>query len=150
MKEAVNANNRAAAAMQRSEDDDIATIEPLLQKSLYQKEFMFQILSLLLIWDALHDLVPFVQFKKCEKRPWKSVTFSKAAGLSVTFLKVTLLYGCFSWFLNCTYGTKSRKTSHIELFYWMFVSAVNSISFSYLLVSTCFSDFKWCSNNSNS
>ena len=49
MKEAVNANNRAAAAMQRSEDDDIATIEPLLQKSLYQKEFMFQILSLLLI-----------------------------------------------------------------------------------------------------
>ena len=26
--------------------------------------------------DALRDLVPFVQFKKREKHPWKSVTFS--------------------------------------------------------------------------
>ena len=30
--------------------------------------------------DVLRDLVPFVQFRKCEKRPWKSVTFSKVAG----------------------------------------------------------------------
>ena len=30
--------------------------------------------------DALHDLVPFVQFKKGEKHPWMSVTFSKVAG----------------------------------------------------------------------
>ena len=29
-------------------------------------------------------------------------------------LKVTLLYGCFSRFLNCTNGTKSRRTSHIS------------------------------------
>ena len=28
---------------------------------------------------ALRDLVPFVQFKKREKQPWKSVTF-KVAG----------------------------------------------------------------------
>ena len=28
-------------------------------------------------------------------------------------LKVTLLYGCFSSFLNCTNGTISRKASHI-------------------------------------
>ena len=26
--------------------------------------------------DALRDLVPFVQFKKREKHPWRSVTFS--------------------------------------------------------------------------
>ena len=26
-------------------------------------------------------------------------------------VKVTLLHGCFSGFLNCTNGTKSRKTS---------------------------------------
>ena len=26
--------------------------------------------------DALHDLVPFVQFKKREKHPWRSVPFS--------------------------------------------------------------------------
>ena len=30
--------------------------------------------------DALRDLVPFVKFKKREKRPWRSVTFSKVAG----------------------------------------------------------------------
>ena len=30
--------------------------------------------------DVLHDLVPFVQFKKREKEPWRSVTFSKVAG----------------------------------------------------------------------
>ena len=31
-------------------------------------------------------------------------------------LKVTLLHGCFSRFLNCTNGTKSHNTSHINLF----------------------------------
>ena len=30
--------------------------------------------------DALRDLVPFVQFKKREKYPWRSVTFSKHEG----------------------------------------------------------------------
>ena len=49
------------------------------------------------ISDALHDLVPFVQFKKREKRPWRSVALSKPT----TLLKVTLLH--------CTNGTKSRK-----------------------------------------
>ena len=27
--------------------------------------------------DAVRDLVPFVQFKKLRKHPWRSVTFSK-------------------------------------------------------------------------
>ena len=27
------------------------------------------------LFDVLHDLVPFVQFKKREKHTWKSVTF---------------------------------------------------------------------------
>ena len=36
--------------------------------------------------DALRDLVPILQFKKREKHPWRSVTFSK----------VTLLHGSFS------------------------------------------------------
>ena len=44
--------------------------------------------------DAWRNLVPFVQFKKCEKHPWRSATFSKVA--SATLLKVTLLHGCFS------------------------------------------------------
>ena len=30
--------------------------------------------------DVLHDLVPFVQFKKREKQPRRSDTFSKVAG----------------------------------------------------------------------
>ena len=29
------------------------------------------------IWDALHDFAPFLQFKKREKHPWRSVTFTK-------------------------------------------------------------------------
>ena len=36
-----------------------------------------------LICDALHDLVPFAQFKKREKQPGRSVTFSKLAGYIV-------------------------------------------------------------------
>ena len=35
--------------------------------------------------DVLHDLLPFVQFKKHEKHPWKSVTFSKVTGFSLQF-----------------------------------------------------------------
>ena len=34
----------------------------------------------LTICCALRDLVPFVQFKKCEKHPWRSVTFNKVTG----------------------------------------------------------------------
>ena len=37
--------------------------------------------------DVLRDLVPFVQFKKREKHPWRSVTFSKVAGLACNFTK---------------------------------------------------------------
>ena len=33
--------------------------------------------------DALRDLVPFVQFKKREKYPWRSVNFSKVAGFTL-------------------------------------------------------------------
>ena len=55
------------------------------------------------ICDALHDLVTFVQFKKREKHPWRSVNFSK----------LTLLHVCFSRFLNCTNVTKSRNAPHI-------------------------------------
>ena len=61
------------------------------------------------IWDcdALRDLVPVVQFKKREKHPWRSIN------LPATLLKVTLLHGCFSRFLNCTNGTKSRNAPQI-------------------------------------
>ena len=35
------------------------------------------------ICDSLRDLVPFVQFKKHEKHPWRSINFSKVAGFSL-------------------------------------------------------------------
>ena len=42
-------------------------------------------LAMFNICDALRDLVPFVQFKKREKHPWRSVNFSKVAGFSLVF-----------------------------------------------------------------
>ena len=36
--------------------------------------------------DALRDLVPFVQFKKHEKHPWRSVNFGKVAALKQLLL----------------------------------------------------------------
>ena len=39
---------------------------------------------------ALRDLIPFVQFKKREKHPWRSVNFSKVAGFSTTFVLILL------------------------------------------------------------
>ena len=53
------------------------------------------------VWDALRDLLPFVRFKKHEKHPWRSVTFSNT------------LPWVFSGFLNCTNGTKMCKVLHI-------------------------------------
>ena len=47
--------------------------------------------------DALYDLVPFVQFKKREKHPWESVTFSKVGTIahSIEFLNVIISYNRF-------------------------------------------------------
>ena len=66
----------------------------------------------LLICDGLRDLVPFVQFKKREKHPWRSVNFSCRLK-PATLLKLTLLHGCFSRFLNCANVTKLRNAPHM-------------------------------------
>ena len=44
--------------------------------------------------DALRDLVPFVQFEKCETHPSRSVTFSKVAGSQriAIMLRIILFY----------------------------------------------------------
>ena len=52
----------------------------------------------------MRDLVTFVQFKKREKHPWRSVTFSA---------KSNTLPWVFSCFLSCTNGSKSRKASQL-------------------------------------
>ena len=68
--------------------------------------------------DVLRDLVAFVQFIKREKQPWRHITFSKVAGFKRAILvRVTLLHGCFSRFLHCTNGTKSRDASQMIISY---------------------------------
>ena len=70
---------------------------------------LYQSSSGLLQNNALRDFVPFAQFKNM-KNTYGGVL------LLVTLLNVTLLYGCFSRFLNCTNATKSRKVSPIMHF----------------------------------
>ena len=48
------------------------------------------------IWDVLRDLILFVQFKKREKYPWRSVTFSKWV---YTFSKFSYFY----WKYRCSW-----------------------------------------------
>ena len=55
------------------------------------------------ICDALRDLVPFVQLS-CRLKP-------------ATLLKLTLFHGCFSRFLNCANGTKSRNAPNITSYH---------------------------------
>ena len=55
-----------------------------------------------IICDALRDLAVFVQFKKREKHPWRSVTKSSTPPW------------VFSRFLDYAHGTKSDKASHIN------------------------------------
>ena len=51
---------------------------------------------------ALRDLVPFVQLKKREKHPWRSVNFSKVAGFK--FFK---LYKWYQIVQRITYGIQN-------------------------------------------
>ena len=44
-------------------------------------------ITLITIRDVLRDLLPFVQFKKRKKHPWRSITFSKVAGSACNFTK---------------------------------------------------------------
>ena len=49
-------------------------------KAIKEERELFFLCYILDICGALRDLVPFVQFKKREKHPWRSVSFSKVAG----------------------------------------------------------------------
>ena len=56
------------------------------------------------IWDALRDLVLLYNLRNVK---------NIHGALLLLVIKVTLLHGCFSYFLNCTTGTKSRKAPHV-------------------------------------
>ena len=64
------------------------------------------------IRDALRNLAPFVQFKKREKHPWRSDSFSKVTYFLQLYLTYHYPHGSFSCFLNDTKGTKLCKASH--------------------------------------
>ena len=56
---------------------------------------------------ALRNLVPFVQFKKREKHPWRSVNLVKLQA------KINTAPWVFFTFLNRTNGIKLRNASHM-------------------------------------
>ena len=51
------------------------------------------------VYRVLHDLVPFVQLKKCEKHPWRNATFSKVAHLHY----------------SCKYNIRSNVNSDLSI-----------------------------------
>ena len=63
----------------------------------------------IIICHALRNLVPCTQNLKREKHHGGVLILVKPAIL----LKVTLLHGCFSRFLNCTNDIKSRNATHM-------------------------------------
>ena len=54
-------------------------------RSAYTKVVTVIARNCLVICSASRDLVPFAQFKKCEKHSWNSVNVSKVAGLECQF-----------------------------------------------------------------
>ena len=66
------------------------------------------------MWNALHKLVPFVQFKNVKNTDGGGLLSVKLQASNCNFLKVTLLHWCFSRFLNCANDTKSVKASHMK------------------------------------
>ena len=75
-------------------------------KSSYGKIYVFLIVMLCAIWFHFYIL-------KNVKNTHGGVLLSVKLQAPATLLKVTLLHGHFSRFLNCTNGTKSRNASHI-------------------------------------
>ena len=59
----------------------LTALECCLQKFLYLSTVLEIALSLAVNFqsDALRDLVPFAQFEKLEKYPWRNITFSKVS-----------------------------------------------------------------------
>ena len=78
-----------------------------------------------LICGALRDLVPFVQFRKREKHPWKSVNLSKLQAEACNFTKIdTPPCVFFTFFKIVQMSTKSRNASHIPLSYCVTIKFV--------------------------
>ena len=91
--------------------------------------WQFFLKNVVVVCDALRDLVPFVQLKNREKHPWRTATL----------IKVILLQGCLTRFLSCANGTTSRKKSHFNLFFSTFPYDSPPFDYSHLDSLTLFS-----------
>ena len=60
-------------------------LSPKFNNRLIIRPNLFILSTSYTICDALRDLIPFVQFKKREKHPWRSVNFSKVAGFNTQY-----------------------------------------------------------------
>ena len=60
------------------------------------------------IWYHLYNL------KNVKNTHGRVLLLVKLQAKPATLLKVTLVHGCFSRFLNCRNGAKSRNASHID------------------------------------
>ena len=95
---------------------DLVSLWAILLFSGYCINYMKQlnITWILCIFDTLHDFISFVNLKNVKNAHGGKLLLVKlqdsAFTKSNTLLKVTLLHGCFSRFLNCINGTKSPKS----------------------------------------
>ena len=111
--------------------------------TLLRKEDTTNVIEIIHICDALPDLVPFARFKKPEKHPSRSVTFSKAKGFNVSLnfwdmkgvldniSKIIEQYLQTSWFqTSCwppTCKFNKRSTEIRTIFWWqMLLNASNN------------------------
>ena len=60
------------------------------------------------VCDALRNLVPFVQFKKCEKHPWRSVNFNQVTKSNTPPWMFFTFFKLYKWYQiaqNITYSS---------------------------------------------
>ena len=60
------------------------------------------------IWGALCDLVPCAQFKKREKDPWRSITFSKVAKSNTPPWVFFMFFKLYKWYQI------AQRTKYVE------------------------------------
>ena len=69
-----------------------------------------------MIWDALHGMVSFVQYKKLKKNHGGVLLLVKLQATTWNLLKVSLLHVCFSRFLIAQMLPNRAKHSHRSVF----------------------------------
>ena len=85
------------------------------------------------IWYHLHN------FKNVKKKNWEILFLVKLQALVSNLQKVALLHVCFSRFINCTNGTKSRSASQLWIMELLITCAIIDVrQGQYLFAKHCF------------